>query len=149
LTPSETGLAGNVFAYDVRHRSGALVNAGAPITLDLSQDWTYLVLVPLSRSGIAIVGDAGKFVPRGRARIAALTDRGEAVDVEVAFAAGENSVTLTGYSPNPPLVSANAGKIVKVSWNSSTGMFELVVAPGANATARLTISCPAPRRRPA
>jgi len=132
LTPSKTGVAGNVFAYEVRHRSGALVNAGAP-TLDLSHDWTYLVLVPLSRSGIAIVGDAGKFVPRGRARIAALTDREEAVDVEVAFAAGESSVTLTGYSPNPPLVSADAGKIVKVSWNSSTGMFELVVAPGANA----------------
>jgi len=40
------------------------------MNLDLSQDWTYLVHVPLSRCGIAIVGDAGKFVPRGRARIA-------------------------------------------------------------------------------
>ncbi len=149
LTPSETGLAGKVFAYDVRHRSGVLVDASAPISLDLSQDWTNVVLVPVSRCGIAIVGDTGKFVPRGRARIAELTDRGEAVNVEVSFAAGENSVTLTGYSPGSPQVSAAAGQLVKVSWNSSTGMFELLIAPGANATARLTIGSTAPRRRPA
>ena len=148
LTPSETGLAGSVFAYDMRHLSGTVVNASAAMNLDLSQDWTYLVLVPINRSGIAIVGDAGKFVPRGRARIAALADRGDAVDVEVAVAAGEKSVTLTGFSSGPLLVSASAGQVAKVSWNSSTGMFELVVAPGAKATARVTISSAAPRRRP-
>ena len=125
------------------------MDASAPISLDLSQDWTNVVLVPVSHCGIAIVGDTGKFVPRGRARIAELTDREEAVDVEVAFAAGENSVTLTGYSPGSPQVSARSGQIVKVSWNSSTGLFELVIAPGANATARLTIGSTAPRRRPA
>ena len=38
LTPSETGLAGLLFAYDVRHRSGMLVSAGAPMNLDLSED---------------------------------------------------------------------------------------------------------------
>src|SRR5207244_10516492 len=140
LKPSETGLTDKVFAYDVRHRYGAVVDASATISLDLSQDWTSVVLVPVSRSGIAIVGDTGKFVPRGRARIADLTDRGEAVDVEVAFAAGENSVTLTGYSPGSPQVLARSGQIVKVSWSSSTGLFELVIAPGANATARVTIS---------
>jgi hypothetical protein len=147
LTPSETGIGGNVFAYDMRHRSGTVINAGTPMNLDLSQDWTYMVLVPLSRGGIALVGDAEKFVPRGRARIAALTDRGEAVDVEVSFASGENRVTLTGYSRELPLVSAGAGHVVKVSWSSTTGLFELVVAPGANANAQLTISSAAPRRR--
>ena len=149
LTPSETGLGSNVFAYDVRHRSGAVVNASAPMNLDLSQDWTYLVLVPLSRCGVAIVGDAGKFVPRGRARITSLTDREKAVDVEVSFAAGETRITLTGYSAGPPLVSTGTGQIVNVSWNPSTGMFELVVAPGPNATAQLTVSSAVPRRRPA
>jgi hypothetical protein len=147
FTPSETGVAGNVFAYDVRHRSGAVINAGARMNLDLSQDWTYLVLVPLNRSRIALVGDAGKFVPRGRARIAALTDRGEAVEVEVSFASGEESVTLTGYSHDPPLISAETGRLVNVSWSPSTGMFELVVTPGAKASAQLTIRRAAPRRR--
>jgi hypothetical protein len=149
LTPSETGLSGNVFAYDVRRRSGAVVDAAAPMNLDLSQDWTNVILVPVSRCGIAIVGDTGKFVPRGRARIAALNDRGVAVDVEVSFAASENTVTLTGYSPALPQVSATAGKIVKVSWSSATGMFEMQVAPGTGATAQLTITCAAPRRRAA
>ncbi len=148
LTPAETGLSGDVFAYDVRSRSGAVVDAGAPMSLDLSQDWTNVVLVPVSRSGIALIGDTGKFVPRGRARIAALTDRGAALDVEVSFAAGENNVTLTGYSFRLPQVSATAGRMVRVSWNASTGIFELVVAPGANASAQLSISCTG-RRRPA
>jgi hypothetical protein len=149
FAPAEMGLTESVFAYDVRHRSGVVVEASAPMTLDLSQDWAHLVLVPIGRSGVAIVGDTGKFVPRGRARITALTERGDAVDVEVAFAPGEESVTLTGYSAGSPLVSANAGEIVKESWNASTGMFELVVAPGANATAQVTVSSAAPRRRPA
>jgi hypothetical protein len=147
FTPSETGLAGEVFAYDVRRRSGAVVDAGAPMNLDLSQDWTNVVLVPVSRCGIAVVGDTGKFVPRGRARIAALTDRGDAVDVQITFAAGESSVTLTGYSPSSPRVLAAAGAILKTSWNASNGLFEITVAPAANATAQVSIRPAAPRRR--
>ena len=137
LTPSETGLAGPLFAYDTRHRSGALVSAAAPLTLDLSQDWTNLVLVPVSRSGIAVVGDTGKFVPRGRKRIAALTDSGDAVDVQVAFAPGEGRVTLTGYSPNGIRASAAEGSVVRSSWDATTGVFEVVIAPSSNATAQV------------
>jgi hypothetical protein len=147
LTPSETGLAGLLFAYDVRHHSGMLVNAGAPMNLDLSDDWTNVVLVPVSRCGIAVVGDTGKFVPRGRARIAALTDRGDAVDVQVTFAAGESSVTLTGYSLTSPHVSAAAGAILETSWNASTGLFEIVVAPASNAAAQVSIRPAALRRQ--
>jgi hypothetical protein len=149
LAPSETGLTGSVFAYDVRRHTGAVVDAAAPLTLDLSQDWTNVVLVPVSRSGIAVVGDAGKFVPRGRARIAAVTERTDAVDVQVLFAAGESSVTLTGYAPQLPRASAAAGSIVKSSWNASTKLFEIVVAPGANAAATVRINATAqlPRHR--
>ena len=126
FTPAETGMSGRVYAYDWRSRSGSVVDASAPMRLDLSQDWVHLVLAPIGGSGIAIVGDTGKFAPRGRARIASIVDRENAVSVEVTFAEGEKSVTLTGYSRVAPIASAGS-----VSWNGATGQFELVVTPAA------------------
>ncbi|HEY6842807.1 MAG TPA: hypothetical protein VI391_01460, partial [Thermoanaerobaculia bacterium] len=120
--PAETGLTGSVYVWDVRHHAGSLVDANAAIDVDLSQDWVHLVLVPVSRSGIAVVGDAGKFVTRGRARIASLNDRGDGIDVEVSFASGEKSVTLLGYSATAP---------IGATWDASTGIFTLVVTPDA------------------
>jgi hypothetical protein len=139
--PVETGLTGSVYMWDVRHHTGTVVDANAPIEVDLSQDWVHLVLVPINRSGVALVGDSGKFVTRGRARIASLNDRGDAIDVEVSFAAGENSVTLLGYSPNSPVVSTGTA-----TWDAASGMFTLVVTPAAP---KVTISCPPPRRHAA
>ena len=138
LTPTETGLTGKVFVFDMRHRTGTIVDAGAPLRLDLTNDWMHVILVQAGPSGVAVVGDANKFVPRGRARIASLIDHDDSVDVEVLFAPGERSVTLVGYSPTVPLVSAGA-----LSWDASTGVFQLVVTP---VSSKVTIR-PAPQRR--
>ncbi|HEV2720503.1 MAG TPA: hypothetical protein VG323_10835, partial [Thermoanaerobaculia bacterium] len=147
FTPAETGLTGTLFAYDTRSRSGRIVSASTPMTLDLSQDWANVVLVPVNRGGIAVVGDTGKFVPRGRARVAALTDRGDVVDVQLSFAAGESSVTLTGFAPDAPRVAAAAGQVLKSTWNGTTGLFQITVAPAADATALVRIS-PKPSPKP-
>lgn len=149
FTPSETGLTGDVFAYDMRHRSGAIADAGKPMTLDLSQEWANVVFVPVGRSGIALVGDGGKFVPRGRARISALNESESGVEVEVSFASAEKSVTLIGYATHAPHVAAAEGQVLSTSWSSSSGLFEVVVEPGAGRTARVTIHSPRSRRRPA
>ena len=148
FSSAEAGLTGKLFAYDVRSGLGTVIDADTPIDLDLSKDWTSLVLVPVNRRGIAIVGDAGKFAPRGRARITSLNDRDIAVDVNIAFAQGENSITLTGYSSAAPHFSAGDGDIVRTSWNSKNGLFEAVIAPGPNANAQVTVSAGGPRRRP-
>jgi hypothetical protein len=147
FTPSETGLAGALFAYDVRRRAGTVVDAAAPLTLDLSQDWANFVLVPVNGSGIAVVGDTGKFAPRGRTRIAALTELDDAVVVHVTFAPGESSVTLTGYAADRPRISASAGTILSTSWKAATGIFEATVAPGADAAAHVRIGSAPPRPR--
>jgi hypothetical protein len=151
FNPSETGLGGSVYAYDVRGRAGTIVNASLPMTLDLSQDWSGFVFVPISRCGIAIVGDLGKFVPRGRARIRTIVDREQAVDVEVSFAADEKRVTLTGYSTGSPEISAATGRIISVSWDSASGLFDVILAPGSEGSARITLTSAAPtyRRRSA
>jgi len=148
LTPSETGLSGQLFAWDTRHHSGKVVSATAPLTLDLAQDWTNVVLVPLNRAAIALVGDTAKFAPRGRARIAALPAHSDTVEAHVTFAPAEKSVTLTGYALTSPHVTATTGQILKLAWNAGTGMFEVTIAPAADATAVVRISAPARPRRP-
>ncbi|MFJ8603136.1 hypothetical protein ACIREM_31385 [Streptomyces shenzhenensis] len=68
---------------------------------------TYWVVAPVGASGIAFLGDAGKFVSHGDKRIAHLRDDGK-VHATVAFAAGEGPVTLHGYAPRKPAVTATA-----------------------------------------
>jgi hypothetical protein len=140
FTPAEAGLTGSVFAYDVRNQSGTRTDAHTPIALDLSDDWSYVVAVPVSRGGVAIVGDLGKFAPRGKTRIASIVDRDTSTDVTVSFAAGEKSVTLTGYSEFPP---------ANLSWSPDTHLFTAIVTPGADNTGQITITPVTPRHRPA
>lgn len=147
LTPSETGLSGELLAYDTRRHAGTLVSATAPLTLDLAQEWTNVVLVPVNRAGIALVGDTGKFAPRGRARIAALPAHPDTVEAHVTFAPAEKSVTLTGYAPTSPRVTAATGKLLKQTWNGGTGMFEVTIAPASDATAVVRISAAARTKR--
>lgn len=146
FTPAEAGSSGKLFAYDVRHKNGVVVDASKPLALDLSQDWTNVIFVPVTRGGLALVGDTGKFVTRGRNRIAALSERAGGVDVEVTFAAGEKSVTLTGFSTGAIRATGDA---TKTSWTAATGMFEVTVKPNGKTTALVHIvPAPASARTP-
>ena len=58
-------------------------------------------MAPVGPSGIAFLGDAGKFVSTGDKRIVHLSDNGT-VSAPVAFAANEHSVVLHGYAPSAP-----------------------------------------------
>jgi hypothetical protein len=88
------------------------------------------VVVPVSRSGVALFGDADKFVPDGRKRIAALEDAPQRLTATVLFAPGEDSVRLFGYAPRPPAVKAQEGSSGEVSFDGKTGRFEVRVSPG-------------------
>jgi hypothetical protein len=96
------------------------------------------VLVPVGRSGIAFLGDKGHFVTLGKKRIPAFSDTGH-VDTTVAFAPGEKTRTLFGYSPQPVAATALTGAVTAVAWDSSTQLFRLTVHANANGTARLRI----------
>ncbi|HEX7192335.1 MAG TPA: hypothetical protein VF381_12280, partial [Thermoanaerobaculia bacterium] len=146
FTPAEAGLTGNVYAYDMRNQSGTRIHARTPISLDLSNDWSYIVAVPVSRGGIAIVGDLGKFAPRGRARIASIVDHEASTDVTVSFAPGEKKIALTGYSEEAPSVIGNA---TDLSWSADTHLFTIAVAPEDDSTAHITLSPVTTRHRAA
>lgn len=148
FTPAECGVSGKLFAYDTRNRAGRIVDAASRIVLDLSADWSNLVIAPVGASGMALVGDESKYAPLGRARIPKLRDNGSGIDVEIAFAAGEDRVTLRGYAPELPEVSAGAGRVLDLTFDEASGIFDVTVAPGPSRASRITIHPPAPQKTP-
>ncbi len=94
----------------------------------------YYVVVPLGPSGIALVGDTGKYVSLGKKRVTALSDTGT-VEVSLAFANGAGPVTLLGYAPAQPKATASTGSIKAVSWDPATQMFSIPVTQAAGIAA--------------
>ena len=74
-------------------------------------------------------------------RIARLRDDG-VVEATVVFAPGERAVTLHGYAPTRPAITARAGSAGPVSYAPGTGLFEVRVAPAPDGRAimRLTLA---------
>jgi len=93
------------------------------------------VLAPVGRSGIAIVGDTDHFVTMGRKRVTELTDDGT-VRLTVAFASGETTRTITGYSRTAVMVEGAFGP---VSYDEATRLFRVPVAPGPTGTATIRL----------
>jgi hypothetical protein len=71
--------------------------------------------------------------------VPSVTDDG-AIHLTVAFAAGEASRQIEGFSPGAPRVSATDGSISQAAYDRSTHRFRFTVAPGAQGGATVTIS---------
>ena len=109
FVPASLGLIGRatpmrVYVYNYFTGRGALLTARQTFYATV-HGGSYDVVVPVGRSGIAFLGDAGKFVSLGKQRVPRLRDDG-AVPATIAFAAGERAVTLHGYAPSRPAVTA-------------------------------------------
>jgi hypothetical protein len=137
--PRAEGLEGKLLVWDFRTGAAALADASAPLTLNLSGDWTYKVIVPVGQNGLALVGDEGKFVTRGRARFSSVAEDGTGLSTVLSFAPSEESVTLLGYALRMPEAVAESGEIVSLDWNRWSGLFRLTVTPGEGATASIRI----------
>jgi len=64
------------------------------------------------------------------------------VQATIAFAKGEKSVTLYGYSPSSPRITMVKGGVGSVVYNAMTGLFRIVVWPGSDGSAVITIDNP-------
>jgi hypothetical protein len=134
FAPSALGLSGPVVIHDVFAGTAVRQDASAVYTHNVSGGTAFLVVVPVGPSGIAVVGDLGKYVSLGRARISSLVDDGK-VHVGVAFAANETAVTLTGYAAATPKITATSGTADAPSFDAATGRFQVVVHPIAGSAA--------------
>jgi hypothetical protein len=130
FTPSELGYTGKVYVYDIKNDSGKTLDA----TQAHSASYGYYMVAPIGTSGIAFLGDKGKFVPMGKKRISAFTDDGT-ITATVQYATGEGPVTIQGYAAAAPTVTATAGTVGAVSYTASTQRFTVqVTASGTSAT---------------
>lgn len=73
LAPGELGYTGKVYVYDVINDSGKAMDATQANT------WgnAYSLIAPVGPSGVAFLGDKGKFVPLGKKRISAFAGGGD------------------------------------------------------------------------
>jgi hypothetical protein len=149
FTPEKLGLSGNAYVYNWLADRGHRVNAGEPWTQTIHGDPSYLVVVPVGKSGIAFLGDAGKFVPLGKKRVSELSDDG-VLNASLDFASAEHSITIHGWAPSMPLAAATAGSVGALTYDRDSGRFDVEVFPGQSATARIRLSVPASliRKRP-
>lgn len=139
FTPSSLGVGGAAYVYDYFAGTGTVVPAGQAYHTAVDHDGSYYLVVPVNRSGIAFLGDAGKFVSLGRQRITQLHDDGSVVQAGVSFTPGEGAVTMHGYSAHPVTVLAGNGSVSGLSYDAATHLFTFQIRPNSASTASFVI----------
>ena len=126
------------YVYDYFAGSGQAADTTDVIQKQITGDSLYLVLAPIGKSGMAIVGDTGQFVTMGKKRVTAVVDDGT-VRLTVAFAQGETARTITGFSPWPPSAEVFDGSIGTLTYDRASQRFQVQVKPGQTGTASIRI----------
>jgi hypothetical protein len=130
FTPTQVGIPREVYLYDTQARTARRLAPAETITFDLAPNGTrYFLLTSVSRAGIALFGDASKFVPDGRKRIAAVVERSNSLTATILFAPAEAAVRLFGYAKRRPTVVARVGSTAAFTFDDSTRRFDVSVSP--------------------
>jgi hypothetical protein len=143
FTPEALGLSGNVYIYNWLADRGRRIDGNEPWTQTIKGDPSYLVAVPIGKSGIAFLGDAGKFVPLGTKRVSELSDDG-VLNASLEFASSEHSIVVQGWAPSMPLVNASEGRTGTVHFDEVTGRFHVEVFAAKTGIARISASLAIP-----
>jgi hypothetical protein len=143
FTPQALGLTGNVYVYNWLADRGRRIAGDEPWTQTIHGDPSYLVAVPVGKSGIAFLGDASKFVPLGKKRVSDLSDDGT-LNATLEFAPTERSIIVHGWAPSMPVVIASEGRVEKTHFDEATGRFHVEVFPATSGTAHISASLAAP-----
>lgn len=143
FTPQSLGLGGDVYIYNWISGKGHQTSGDTPWTQLIHGDPAYVVIVPVGPSGIAFLGDLGKFVPLGKKRVTELADDG-VLETALAFAPGEQSIIVQGWAPAAPIASAGEGRLGMMAFDDASGRFRVEVFPGESGAARLSMFVPPP-----
>jgi hypothetical protein len=150
---SELNISGGAIAYDWVKKTAVAVAPGGNVTIDFDGEsddggvdkaaptdrWGYAVVTPLSKSGIAIIGDANQFATLGSKRISSVMGTGEGEQVTVHFAAGEGPRTVVGYAKHAPRVESGRSTAHLAEYNPDTKLFRIEVTPGNTQTATFSV----------
>ncbi|MFP5266031.1 MAG: hypothetical protein ACLGQU_01585 [Acidobacteriota bacterium] len=132
------GIQGAVYAWDWRQRQGTVIPAKGALSFHYADGWAYMVLAPVNRRGIALLGDVSRIVPLARKRFVSVSNT-DSVRATVAFAKAENSIVLTGFSQRQPRVQALLGSSSGLSYDAATHLFSFKLSPGSQGLAKVRI----------
>jgi hypothetical protein len=136
FSPDSVGVNGSAYVYDYFENTGAVIPPGGAFTGLVDYNGSYYVVAPIGPSGVAFLGDAGKFVSCGKKRIQELLDNG-ALQVTIQFAPGEAFVALHLYASTAPHVTASSGSVGRPQ-NYGDNLYRVVVHPDKNGSAAIT-----------
>lgn len=112
---SDLGVGGHWAVYNFDTRRVFIVDASTPINLHREGKHEYFVVAPVLANGMAVIGDAEKFVTMADMRIASVEATADGVRVGVVSNQEWNPVTV-GYSGGPPArVEAGGEKLEEMS----------------------------------
>jgi hypothetical protein len=137
FSPESLGVAGAAYVYDYFQNAGIVLKPGAPFTATVDYSGSYFIVAPIGRSGIAFLGDIGKFTSNGKKRIEELSDDGT-VRAVVRFARGENHILLYFHSPVQARVTASAGAVGRVA-HVKGQRYRVSVSPDETGTAIISL----------
>jgi hypothetical protein len=146
FSPVELGLTSPAYVYDYFTAQGVRQEATAGFSATLGDKGSaFYVIAPVGKSGIAFLGDKGKFVGTGKQRIASLHDEPGRLTVGVLFAENEKSVTLHGYADGEPKLTVVSGLDDPVQYDPATHYFTVEVKPDLNVPADRSAADPVRR----
>ncbi len=135
---ADLGVDDPVYLYDYYSSTGKIVQPGDLISAPVLARTRFWIAAPLGPSGIAMLGDTAQFASMGKKRIPRFSDDGT-VELTVAFADGETSRIIEGYSPATPEVWVDGGGVRAITYDRAARLFQIVVTPGAQHTASVII----------
>jgi hypothetical protein len=124
---ADIGVTGRAYIYDFLTQEVRYIEPDSDFVSPLGKDgFNYFIVAQPGISGIALFGDAEKFVSNGRQRVATITENPSGLDVELIFAQSENNVRLHGCSQSP--IRARVGyQLLDTHFNSSSHYFYIDV----------------------
>lgn len=142
VTPAELGFPGDVAVYDPMSETLALVESKQPLTGKLTgpDAFAYRIVAPVSTSGIAVIGDLGKFVSMGRKRVTAYQELPHSVRLKLAFAANDPAITMAGYARGNVIAHAEGATILSTTRDPHTGFFKVELRSNTHAANEATLS---------
>jgi hypothetical protein len=134
FTPNQLGFTSPAYAYDFFSGAAERLKPGDIFGARLKENATgFWVLAPIGKSGIALLGDQGKFVGTGKQRIASLHDEPSRLATDVLFADNETSATLHGFADALPKITASSGHLGTVEYDVPSRHFSVEIKPDRSA----------------
>jgi hypothetical protein len=133
------GFSSPVFAYNWVTHKGQLIPVNGVVDLHFADGWAYQILSPVSRDGLALLGDTDKIAPAGRQRISEMKNDG-ALSATIRFVAGEQALTISGYAAHQPKIRAMSGDVTDVTYDDNSHLFTSQVTAGKSQEAKIRIT---------